>query len=256
MYVFLNTLYLSEAERRRIDARVKRSAQYAVWFWGAGLLTEIGIEADAGEKLIGLKLRMEKKETSLRVRVVEGNDPLTWGLHTGAKFGPEPAIMPTLTVGDKTAARLGANSDNKTVFAARRGETWTSVHFGTFPVPATLLRNVLKSASVHLYADTAGTSDRIVAGTRSLAVNSKNGGVIRVFLPSPHEIANPLLSEKTETGSEVSLTLAANETKILSLKALPRKKEDAPTKQESELKESSPTVRSHRKPIKRKMKNK
>jgi hypothetical protein len=227
VYVFLNTLYLSDAERRRVDARVKRSEQIAIWLWGAGILTEAGISAEAAEKLIGSKVRMEKKETSLRVRVVEGNDPLTWGMHVGSAFGPERPVLPTLTVGDKTAARLGANTDNKTVFSVRREPTWTSVYYGTLPIPAMLLRNAFRAAGLHLYADTAGTRDEVIAGTRLVAATSAQGGTLRISLPAPHEIMDVTRQQKQETGSDIALKLAPGETRLLELKALPRKK-DAP----------------------------
>ena len=233
VYVFLNTLYLSDAEHRRLDARVKRSEQTAIWLWGAGVLTETGISAEAAEKVIGSKVRMEKNETSLRVRVVEGNDPLTWGLHVGSTFGPERPVMPTLTVGDKTATRLGANTDNKTVFSVRREPTWTSIHYGTLPVPAALLRNAFRAVGLHLYAETAGTEDRIIAGTRLVAVTSAKGGNVRISLPAPHEIMDVTKQQKLETGSDVTLKPAPGETRLLELKALPRKSDPAPNSSNS-----------------------
>lgn len=229
VYIFLNTLYLSEAERRRIDARVKRSNQIVIWLWGPGILSETGVDEEAAQKLIGLKLRVEKKETSMRVRVVEGNDALTWGFHVGTTFGPERAVIPTLTVGDKTAIQLGANTDNKTVFGVRREEEWTSIHFGVLPVPATLLRNAARAGGVHLYADTALTEEQVVANGRLIAITSKKGGVSQLSLPAPHEIQEirtDLHKEKLEAGSDVSLKLAAGETRYLEIRPIPRKRED------------------------------
>ena len=226
--LFLNTFYLSEAERRRIDARVKRSEQVGVWMWGAGLLTEAGPDEASAQKLLGLKLRLEKKETSLRVRVVEDKDALTWGFHVGSHFGPERAVLPTLTIADKAATRLGANTDNKTTFSVKRSDVWTSVYAGTLPLSANVLRNIFRMASVHLYADTAGKEDRIAASTRLVAVSSQRGGTLKVNLTAPHDITDAMTRQRLESGSDTSLKLAPGETRLLDIKPLPKRK-DAPT---------------------------
>lgn len=232
--VFLNTLYLSEAERRRIDARVKRSEQVGVWMWGAGLLSETGPDEAGAQSLLGMKLRMEKKETSLRVRVVEGDDALTWGFHVGAHFGSERAVLPTLTVADKTITRLGANTDNKTTFAVKRSDVWTSIYPGTLPVPVLVLRNILRMAGVHLYADTAGKEDRVAASARLVAVTSMRGGTLKINLPAPHDMLDALTRARLESGSDVSLKLAPGETRLLEIKAQPKRKDALLSRTESD----------------------
>ncbi len=147
VFLFLNTFYLTEAERRRVDARIKRSGQTAVWLWGPGLIGEERIGAELGQQLCGQKLRLEDHPTSLRVRIVEPNDPLIGGFQVGATFGDNRPASPTITVADRSVVRLGANTANKTVFAVQRFNHWTSLVFGTFPVPTTLLRNVLRASN-------------------------------------------------------------------------------------------------------------
>ncbi len=216
--VFLNPLYLSEAERRKIDARVKRGQQTAAWFWGAGLLSEKGVEETASGRLVGMKVRMEKNATSLRSRIVEGNDALTWGLHVGTNIGSERAVLPTLTIGDKTVTRLGANSANKTTFAARRSETWTSVYYGTLPVPVIALRNLMGTAGVHLYTATTNGKATVYANARLVVVSSQPGGSVKVSLPGPHEVLDAQDGKRIAIGSDVELKLAPGETRLLELK--------------------------------------
>ncbi|HLV80552.1 MAG TPA: hypothetical protein VKT32_09735 [Chthonomonadaceae bacterium] len=141
--IFLNPFYLSAAERRRVDARVKRSGQTAVWLWAPGILAEEGISPEAAYQLCGQRLRLEDMETSLRVRIVAADDPLLGGFRSGATFGVDRPAAPTVTIPDKASVRLGANSANKTVFAIRRLDQWTSVVYGAPLVPATLLRHLL-----------------------------------------------------------------------------------------------------------------
>ena len=143
--LFLNVFYLSEAERRRIDGRIKQNNQIALWLFAPGLVNEEGISAEAALQVCGQKLRLERTTTSLKLRVVEVNDPITLGFHIATPMGADVPISPTLTITDKTSTRLGANSANKTAFAVRRYGHWTSVVFGTAPVPARLLQGVLRS---------------------------------------------------------------------------------------------------------------
>ena len=186
--LFLNTFYLSQAERRRVDAKVKRSSTTAVWLWGAGLIGEDGVGAEYGHRLCGQKVRAEAGSTSLRVRIAEGNDPLTWGEHPGTQFGPDRSAGPIVTIADKAVTRLGANSDNKTVFSVLRSENWTSIVYGTALVPAHMLRNLLRGAGAHLYSDADGVS--INADSRSIALSSNRSEKYRVSLPGRFDVSD------------------------------------------------------------------
>lgn len=230
VYIFLNTLYLSEAERRRIDARVKRTAQTTLWLWGAGILSEKGVDEAAAQHLLDMKVRIEKNETSLRVRVVEGNDPLTWGMHVSSMFGPERTAVPTLTIGDKTAIRLGANSDNKTVFAARRNADWTGIQYGTLPVPTQLLRNALRAAGVHLYAGTTDTNLLVVAGTGLLGIirQGTGEGNVTISLPAAHDVNDPRTGKRITTGSDITLPRPDVGGRVLEIRPLAKKVTPAP----------------------------
>jgi hypothetical protein len=210
--LFLNTFYLSEAERRRVDARVKRSGTTAAWLWGAGLIGEEGVSAEYGRRLFGQKVRVEAGEISLRVRIAESNDPLSWGQHPGAQFGPERAVSPIVTIADKNTTRIGANTDNKTIFSVHRAEEWTSVVFGTSLIPVSLLRNLLRGAGAHLFVDAA--EDAIVtADSRSLALTAPRGGQIHISLPGHFDVAEGWSNRNIAQGvSEFTAPVAPGET--------------------------------------------
>ncbi|HLK55468.1 MAG TPA: hypothetical protein VKU00_02835 [Chthonomonadaceae bacterium] len=185
--LFPNTFYLSEAERRKVDARVKRSEQTAVWLWAGGAIGEGGISAELGQRCCGQKLRLERDETSLRVRIAESNDPITWGYHMGQTVGVETALAPTITITEKAAVRLGANTANKTVFSVLRAKTWSSVVFGSAPMPAHLWRNICRAAGCHLYTDEGVILD---ADARSFAVHVPEGNVTKVSLPGSYDVTD------------------------------------------------------------------
>ncbi len=105
--LFPNSYYLSDPERRKLDARIKRSGQTAVWFWCPGIISEEGINAENGGKCCGQKIRVESTEISLRTRIVVSNDPLTWGdtrvIHLGSQRQRLRAV-PLLTVRQRASA--------------------------------------------------------------------------------------------------------------------------------------------------------
>jgi len=211
--IFPNMFYLTEAEHRRVDARVKRSEQTAIWFYAPGLLGETGANGTNVQSLTGMKTRLELEETNLRVRIAESNDPLTWGYHAGSHFGMEKAFSPTVQLADKHLTRLGANSNNKTNFAVFRFPLWNSIVFGVFPVPRTLLRNALRAAGVHLYFDTGDSDMAVLANPHTVALTSAKPGAYTVSLPGSFLVKEARTGKTlAPSASEITTTLTAGGT--------------------------------------------
>jgi hypothetical protein len=219
--IFPNMFTLTEAERRRVDARVKRSEQTGIWFYAPGLLGEGGADAGNVQSLTGMKTRLELEETNLRVRIAVSDDPLTWGYHAGSHFGMEKAFSPTVTLADKHLTRLGANSNNKTTFAVFRFPQWNSIVFGVFPVPRTLLRNALRAAGVHLYLDTGDADTAVLADSRTLALHSAKAGAYTLSLPGSFLVKEARTGKTiAPAATEIMTTLTAGGTAVYELTPL------------------------------------
>lgn len=216
--IFPNMFCLTEAEHRRVDARVKRSEQTGIWFYAPGLLGEGGADGTNVQSLTGMKTRLELEETNLRVRIAESNDPLTWGYHAGSHFGMEKAFSPTVTLADKHLTRLGANSNNKTSFAVFRFPQWNSIVFGVFPVPRTLLRNALRAAGVHLYLDTGDADIAVVANAHIVALHSAKPGPYTLSLPGSFMVKEARTGKTiSPAATEITTTLTAGGTAVYEL---------------------------------------
>jgi hypothetical protein len=219
VYLFPNSFYLSEPERRRLDARVKRSSQTAVWFWSPGIGGEESVSAEAGTKCCGQKLRIEPADISMRTRIVDSNDPLTWGRHAGDIFGTETSATPRCTVADSKASRLGANTDNKTSFSVRRFDSWTSVVYGTLPVPTDLLQNLFRGAACHIYCATLKDGDCIATDGKAFALTSVAGGAYIISLPGQFDVIElPGGKRVGACVSEFTISLARGEASLLDLR--------------------------------------
>ncbi len=223
--IFPNMFCLTEAERRRVDGRVKRSEQTAIWLYAPGLLGEEGADAANVKSLTGMKARLETEESSLKVRISVSDDPLTWGYHAGSSFGTDKPLSPTVTLADKQLTRLGANSNNKTSFAIFRFPQWNSVVFGSFPVPRTLLRNTLRAAGVHLYLDTAEAEIAVLADARTLALYARKPGTYTLSLPGLHDVKSVQTGKTVaHAATELPVTLTTAGTAYFELTPLkPRK---------------------------------
>jgi hypothetical protein len=225
--IFPNMFSLTEAEHRRVDARVKRSEQTGIWFYAPGLLGENGAEGSNVQSLTGMKTRVELEETSLRVRIAVSDDPLTWGYHAGSHFGMEKAFSPTVTLADKQLTRLGANSNNKTNFAVFRFPHWNSLVFGVFPVPRTLLRNALRAAGVHLYLDTGDADLAILADARTVALHSGKAGTFTLFLPGSYLVREAATGKTIAPATtEITTTVAAGGTAVYEITPLKTRRPD------------------------------
>ena len=66
-----------------------------------------------------------------------------------------------------------------------------------------------------------------------MAVWSQKGGSLKVNLPAPHEVMDALSRQRLETGSDVTIKLTPGETRLLDIKALPKRKDALPPKTES-----------------------
>ncbi len=217
-----DSFYLSEAERRKVDARFKRSGQTVAFFWGAGAITEERICAEASSAFCGQKVRMESGQVSFRTRIATAGDPLIWGRHVGEQFGLSEPIGPVFTVTDKEIVRLGANSNNKTTFATKRQDPWTSVVFGSFPVPLDLMRNLVKSTASHIFCDGLQYGDQLHTDGRLLSLTTAKGGLLNISLPGVFDCVDLFeIRPEMKHVTEFTLETRPGETVLIAMKATP-----------------------------------
>lgn len=172
IYLSLNLFYLTEAERRRLDARIKQNGHTAIWLWAPGIIAEESLDASEAEKLCGLRLRLTPTASGLQVRSVQNTDPLGALIRAGSRYGPDRSLAPTVTVPDRSAVRLGANSEGKTVCAVLRRRHWTSVFLGTPLVRAEIL--VAAASVMPEIGERAGPEPSRASGGAARAT-AKNG---------------------------------------------------------------------------------
>jgi hypothetical protein len=88
-------------------------------------------------------------------------------------------------VEDESAEALGFSPNGKVSFALKKFPNWKSVYIQTPPVPSSLLRELLRSAGIHIYID---SDDVLYANESFIAIHTAKGEVKNIRLPREREV--------------------------------------------------------------------
>lgn len=206
-YLFLNGYHLTDIERSAI--RRECAGAFTLWLYGAGFLNETADVANMSEAT-GLSLVPGRPQAG---RVVPEPGPLTAGV-TGP-FGTDTVLDPVWSVQEGPGIQvIGRYPDGST--AAAYNPRQKTAYVGALHVPARLLRNILREAGVHLYADT----DDVVLGDREfLAIAATHAGTKTIALPRLCHVVDALTGEiVAASAQEFSLEMQLGETRLLLLR--------------------------------------
>lgn len=240
VYLFPNALYVPKALRESIQARLQQEGATAVWFYAPGYLDEQGGSLENCRSLTGLDLARLDKRDFLQLELAKKSHPLLAGIE-GETFGTDvdPAefqkyqewlkwpedredyqVDPLFVCRDPVAEHLGTlrGTEGGCGFAVKKNGNSVSVFLGAPNPPTALIRNILKSAGVHLYSE---QDDLIYANSRFVAVMPHGpAGERRIKLPGTFTVTDPFTGGVLATASnEVSLNLKHGETTFLLLRA-------------------------------------
>jgi hypothetical protein len=185
--IFLNTIYLTGAEREAIKARVCKGNKVAVWMYAPGLISEAGLLAQNMRDLTGIKLNFRKVPNSNQmmcnhVYLTDYRHPITNGLTEGTYFGSDAPISPVIFSEDSEATTLGRLIPSHGMpeqigefpaFVVKKFADWTSVFIGVPDVPCRIWRNIARLAGCHIYNDQDAIID---ANSHFLAIHTAAGG--------------------------------------------------------------------------------
>jgi len=177
VFFFMTIFAPTEADRKAIDA-LKQDGHVLVFCWASGLYRNGQLDESAMTDLTGIKLRMSKDPSVLRV-TLNGQHQMTEGLE-GVSYGVDHKTLPVIYADDLQATLLGTLPDGKPGLVVKEHEGWTAIHSAAPLLPAALMRRIARRAGVHLYLET----DDIVWATRDvLAVSVKDPGTRTIRLP-------------------------------------------------------------------------
>lgn len=246
VYIFLNTFKVTGQQRDAIHKKLKRNNATAVWVYAPGYITENKLSLENMAALTGIKLAENNTAGELRVEITNYENPYTQTLHRGFVYGtdvdvnsiiryydhqiylkdprdpglrrdlPGFRINPRFYSDDSEATVLGNLAGvNKPGLVVKKQAGWTSVYSSAPILPAALLRNIVRAAGGHIYVD---ANDVVYANKNTLCIYSPAGGMKMIKLPKSSKVVNHLDGTiYTDGATEFPLTLAANESVLLSL---------------------------------------
>ena len=198
-YVFANTMRLTEAQRKYIDANLKKNGNTLVWLYAPGVTDDETLDFARASQVTGISLKADTNANMARALRTRENDALLSGVAADFSYGTTLPQGPQLYA-DDAGARVLAHLDGseRAGLVAKKFADWTSIYSATAPLPASLLRNIARDAGVQIVNPTEGdityVSDRVFAvhtyggGARTFSVPAKSGTVRELVRGESYEI--------------------------------------------------------------------
>lgn len=205
LLVFLDTFYLTDAEREGIGRKAARGGRTLLFVYASGLITDDGFSVEAMRNLTGITIALRPEAAPPKVDTHITGSRLSYGCEE--RFGP-------VLVGDDPAAEvLGwLQFPARPGLLRRRLAGWTSVWSTAPAIPAAVLQHIAREAGVHLYND---TGDQVLACRGLLGLHAWFTGDKLVRLPSMSDVTDALSGEAVCRGeASFSTPMQRGETRI------------------------------------------
>lgn len=208
VYVFLDCFYLTEAQRRAVEA-LRSDKRTLIWFYAPGYASQENLSLPRMEALTGFALE-PVEEGALQGALSSGGQTVGIAKRQKSLFAVRPGE------GVRELARGTESLKEKTVMAVKRNPGWTSV-FSSIPgMTADQLRALYREAGVHVYSE---CGDVLSANDSWLMLHTRTTGTKQVVLPKTCRKITEITTEKVvaENVSAFSIDLPIYSTAVFLL---------------------------------------
>jgi beta-galactosidase len=167
VFIFENTVFLSEAQRAQIKAKLQKGNRTLIWLYDSGYISENGKSAQAMSDLTGLKIQTEEKYERLSPMMENGKNPLLQNVQPFqggsemmlAMFGLRGSVASfsarpqPFWIEDESATVLARYAEtNRAAMALKKMPGWTSIYIGApNALGGDLLNNIARQAGAYIY---------------------------------------------------------------------------------------------------------
>lgn len=223
LYIFLDTLYLTDAERTAVKQRVQKNGNVAVWLYAPGVISEHGLSDENIKDLTGIAVKHTVADfygqMSSRVYLTDFQHPFTENSTFIPDFGTDSRLGPIFYCDDpaaKTLGRLlpwhGTGAGEVPGFVVKEFSDWTSVYIAAPNIPAPILRNIARQAGCHIYND---DGDLIYANSHFLMIHANTGGPKRLRLAKQSDVYDAFTEKLVaRNAAEFTETVPQYETRL------------------------------------------
>ena len=184
LYVFLDAFVLGGQERQKLTALLARDGKTALWIYAPGAVDEM-ISPSTMRELTGIALTMVTTPEPLRVTLAGSHPAYAPNVTGPLTYGIATSVAPAFTCLDPRAEVLGRLPGGRAGLVARKFNNWTSIFSAAPGVPALLLRDIARSAGVHIYSD---SDDALYANRSLIGLYARTAGAKRITLPQATDV--------------------------------------------------------------------
>ncbi len=223
LYVFLDTIMLTTAERAAIRRRLAGSGAVALWHWLPGLIDEKEANIQHVSELIGIELGL------ISGGPIKGQKRYATARFSNFSHPAAQGIMPSYLLGGERYDAIPFVVDEDAEILARHNlkarpaaviksqpDGWTSAYLGLPLAPVQFIRNLAQMADVHLFSQQDAVID---ACDDLILVHHAGDGPLAIQLPRPvSRAANAITGEPlTLTGQTITIDSTVGTSHLIAL---------------------------------------
>lgn len=238
LYVFMNTLCSTEAERNAIHSKLKRNGATALFMYGSGVVDfdkEKKWDCSNMEALTGFHMEMLPGVYQGKFKINTTNHPMTEALDRGEIYGDftrkmwanassfigrvktsEAWLYPLIYVEDPEALNLAYFLDSgKPALSVKEMDGYCSIYCGSKYLSCDVVKEVARFAGCHIYSE---TDDVFYANAHYVTIHAARSGHKTISLPRRCDVVDAydgvVYGHQTQ---KVEMDLLKGETKMLRL---------------------------------------
>ncbi len=216
LYVFLNAFYVDPTRREAIQAKLARNGATALFLYAPGSLGPDGLSLDGMQALTGIRIARDDREGRPQI-VLEPGDPLAEGLAPQQALGDNQLIVAPVFYADDPETRIAGRlvESQRPGLVVKEAAGWTSIYSAAMPLPPGLVRNIARSAGVHVWME---TDDALYTDGQYAGIHAATEGVKTLRLPGRFDVTDVLTGQRLATSAgEVSIPMQRAQTVLLRL---------------------------------------
>ncbi|NOR15432.1 MAG: hypothetical protein GQ544_06995 [Candidatus Aminicenantes bacterium] len=196
LYIFLNAFRLDEHRRSALKKELRRGGRTAVWIYAPGYIKDMPAVENI-EDITGIKVASHDRPWPSYIHITNYQHALTQNLTQDVTWGTDSRLAPLFHVEDPEAVELGqvvySQGRCRVGYALKKFPEWTSIYSAVPNLPSAVLREIARTAGVHLYSE---KGDVLYATSELLGVHTLSGGTRRFELTRNVEIVYDLFNRK------------------------------------------------------------
>lgn len=216
LYLFLNALRLTTAERQAVRERLQTPGRTLAWLYAPGLFDENGPSPDEVGEVVGMALRPQPWNSRGGSVPTDARGAFAERLRGVKRLGTDELLNPLYAVSDPQATALAEYSATGAASVAVRENPggWKSVFIGDPALSPELLRGLLTYAGVTAYG---GGDDFVYASSDGvLTLHGASAGTRTVALPRRASVLDVFADSIVASGTRsFRVPVRARETRLL-----------------------------------------